>query len=68
MFLEMRLRQLKVALLVPDDSLLRIALAKKYFSEQCESLFILDKYCHLMACSETMALYYWPRLGIPTNS
>ena len=39
MFLEMRLRQLKVALLVPDDSLLRIALAKKYFSEQSTACF-----------------------------
>ena len=36
-----------MALLVPDDRLLRIALTKKYFDKRYESFFIRDKYSHL---------------------
>ena len=39
-----------MALLVPDDSLLPFALAKKYFNERNKSFFIWDKYSHLAIC------------------
>ena len=39
-----RLHQLEVALLVPDDSLLRIVLDKKNSGEKYGSFFIRDKY------------------------
>ena len=46
----MGLHQHWVALLVPDDSLIRITQAKKYVDEPFESFFIRDKYSHLAIC------------------
>ena len=40
--------------LVPDDSLLRITLAKETFDEQYESFFIQDKFSYLEICLHLM--------------
>ena len=50
----MRLHKRKVALLVPDDSLLHIALTKKYSSGRYELFFIWDKYSNLTICLRLM--------------
>ena len=55
----MRLHQRQVALLVPDDGLLRIALDKNiFFYRQYEQFFIGDKYCHLTICLRMMTLHW----------
>ena len=46
----MRLHQREVALMVPDDSLLHIALAIKISDEKYVSFFIRNEYSHLKVC------------------
>ena len=54
LFLSMRLHQREVALLVPDESLLHIVLAKKISGEKYKSFFIRDKYPHITICLSLM--------------
>ena len=46
----------EVALLVPDDSLLHITLAKKNSGEENASFFIRDKYRH--------QIIFWSLIGV----
>ena len=43
-----------MALLVPDDSLLCLSIAKKFFIEANATFFIRDKCCHLTLCLHLM--------------
>ena len=54
----MRLYQRKVALLVPEDSLLRITPAKNYYDKQYLSFFIQDRYSHLAICLHLMESHH----------
>ena len=57
----MGLHQFLVAPPVPDDHLLRFALANFYFDKQYESFFNRDKYSHLAICLRLMepTYIYW---------
>ena len=44
--IEMGLHQLKTALLVLDDRLLRLSTAEKFFVKSFATVFIRDKCCH----------------------